>query len=82
MAKRSTYEWKQTKVRSEVNLLKSGELHSITIAHKKTEQLVLMIFAIVKTLNHRKFMNVRKLCERSFKCDVAGHSSFICLKMA
>ena len=39
-------------------------------------------FCQTEDLNYRKFMTIQKLCKRSFKCDVAGHSSFFRLEMA
>ena len=33
-------------------------------------------------MKYKKFMVVWKICKRSFKCDVAGSSSFIRLEMA
>ena len=38
-------------------------------------------FCQTEGLNYRKSITVWKLCKRSFKCDVAGHSSFIPLEM-
>ena len=39
-------------------------------------------FCLTMGQNHRKSMTVWKLCEKSSKCDVAGHCSFIRLEMA
>ena len=39
-------------------------------------------FCLTMGQNHRKSMTVWKLCEKSSKCDVAGHCSFIHLEMA
>ena len=39
-------------------------------------------FCWTERLNHRKFMTIWKLCKRSFKRQVAGHSGFIRLEMA
>ena len=53
----------------------------LTIAHKKNGT-TCFDNLLLKWRLYGKFMTVRKLCKRSFICDVAGHSSFIHLEMA
>ena len=49
---------------------------------EKKRTLCFASFCSTMGLNHRKSMTVLKLCKKSFKCDVAGHCSFIRLEMA
>ena len=49
---------------------------------EKKRTLCFAVFCLTMSLNHRKSMTVWKLCEKSSKCDVAGHCSFIRLEMA
>ena len=48
----------------------------------KNETTYLANFCWTEDINFKKSMTVWKLCERSFKWDIAGHSSFIRLEMA
>ena len=48
----------------------------------KKETTCLADLCWTEDLNYKKSVTVWKLCERSFKWDVAGYSSFICLEMA
>ena len=54
-----------------------GELQCLTIA-KKNETTYLAYFCWTEDMKYKK----KSICKRSFKCDVAGHSSFIRLEMA
>ena len=49
---------------------------------EKKRTLCFASFCLTMDLNHRKSMTILKLCKKSSKCDVAGHCSFIRLKMA
>ena len=53
----------------------------ITMAKKK-ETTYLAYFCWANDMKCKKSMAVWKICKRSFKCDVAGSSSFIRLEMA
>ena len=48
----------------------------------KKQTYFLATFCLTLGLNHKKSMTVSKLSEKSSKCDIAGHCSFICLEMA
>jgi len=48
----------------------------------KNETNYLANFCWTEDINLKKSMTVWKLCERSFKWDISGHSSFIRLEMA
>ena len=49
---------------------------------KKGETTYSAYFCWTGDMKYKKSMTVWKICERSFKCDVAGSSSFIRLEMA
>ena len=48
----------------------------------KKETTCFAYLCCTEALNYKKSVTVWKLCERSFKWDVAGYSSFIRLEMA
>ena len=51
-------------------------------SNKKNETTYLAYFCWTEDMKYKKSMAVWKICQRSFKCDVAGNSSLICLEMA
>ena len=80
--KKKAYTLRHEMNRNFVKLMGDGKWQVDNNSTRKNGITCLDLFCQTECLNHRKFMSVWKLCKKSFKRHVAGHSSIIRLEMA